>query len=145
MEWSENLLPQRVVSRATLRGNEYAWRVEDIPTVIAAARAANLVNIGGQLQFRIPDGGTCECYWIEVDTYKEVPADLPWSDRVSATAAAALSQFQNLCNERDFIAEGRSAFGAHLADLEAKGHDINEALCFVWYTYSEDEAAARQG
>ena len=145
MDRSEKLLPEHVVIRATLRGNEYAWPVADIPNVIDAARAANLVNIGGQLQFRIPDGGTCECYWVAVDTFQEVSADLPWTERVLATATAALSQFDNLGDEYDFIAEGRSAFGTHLHDFEAQGGDIKDALCFVWYVESQQEAASRQG
>ena len=138
-------LPEDVIVRATLRGNEYAWRVGDIPIVIEAAKSANLINIGGQLQFRIPKGGTCECYWVEVDTYTEVSADLPWADRVSATAATALSQFQRLCNECDFVAEGRASFGEHLREFEARGGDLNEALCFVWYVKGQQEAVTRQG
>jgi hypothetical protein len=145
MELEERLLPDHVTARATLRGNEYAWSVSDIPTIIEAAKAANLINIGGQLQFRIPGGGTCECYWVEVDTYKDVSTDLPWAERVCATAAAALSQFQNVCNQYDFVAEGRSAFGAHLNDFEAQGGDISEALCFVWYVKSQKDPITRMG
>ena len=143
MELVERLLPDAVTARATLRGNEYAWPIGDIPMVIEAAKAANLINIGGQLQFRIPEGGTCECYWVEVDTFKEVSTDLSWPERVTARAAAALSQFKILCNQYDFVAEGRSAFGAHLNDFESQGGDISEALCFVWYVESEKEAVTR--
>ncbi len=144
MHLAAKLLPEDVIVRATLRGNEYAWRVGDIPTVIEAAKTANLINLGGQLQFRIPKGGTCECYWVEVDTYKDVSADLPWADRVSTTAASALSQFRQLCKERDFVAEGRTSFGEHLREFEAQGGDLNEALCFVWYVEDQAEAAAHQ-
>ena len=145
MHFAEKLFPEDVIARATLRGREYAWPVGDIPTVIEAARSANLINIGGQLQFRIPEGGTCECCWVEVDTYKEVAEDLPWTERVLATAATALSQFQKLCDECDFVAEGRTAFGDHLGEFEAQGGNLNEALCFVWYVKSQKEAAAPQG
>jgi hypothetical protein len=144
MHLAEKRLPEDVIVRATLRGNEYAWRVGDIPTVIEAAKSANLINVGGQLQFRIPEGGTCECCWVEVDTYKEVSADLLWADRVSATAASALSQFRRLCTDCDFVAEGRTSFGEHLREFEAQGGDLNEALCFVWFVEGQKEAAARQ-
>ena len=70
---SEKSLPDHILSRATVRGNEYAWKTGDIPKVIEAARAAQLASIGGQLQLRLHDEGTCECYWVEVDTYREVP------------------------------------------------------------------------
>lgn len=145
MDLEQRLLPDYITARATLRGNEYAWPIGDIPAVIEAAKAANLINIGGQLQFRIPEGGTCECYWVEVDTYKDVSTDLPWAERVRDTAAAALSQFESLCDKFDFVAEGRSAFGSHLRDFESHGGDISEALCFVWYVESQKEAVTRQG
>ena len=96
MRPTESRLPLDVLQRASLRGNEYAWPIEDIPKVIEAARQANLASIGGQLQFRLPDGGTCECYWIEVDTYKSVPASLPWQERINQTAAVALADFSRL-------------------------------------------------
>jgi hypothetical protein len=121
-------LPKGLLSRASLRGNEYAWRVEDIPEVIIAARDANLLNIGGQLQFRLPDGVTCECYWIDVDTHKSVPSDQDWDARVAQSAATALADFKRLQAEFDFIAEGKQAFDKHLA-----GENPDEAMWFVWY------------
>lgn len=143
MKLSEQLLPASLLERATLRGNEYAWPIADLPTVIEAARAANLINIGGQLQFRIPDGGTCECYWIEVDTYKDVSEDFAWSERVSLTATSAMRQFRDLSEKYDFIVEGRQAFAQHLLAFEALGGDLEDAQCFVWYVESEQEAASR--
>ncbi|MEO0871329.1 MAG: hypothetical protein AAFY19_05115 [Pseudomonadota bacterium] len=140
MEPAKKLFPASLIERATLRGNEYAWRIEDIPTVIEAARAANLVNIGGQLQFRITNGGTCECYWVNVDTYKDVSKGLPWPERVTLTATSALRQFHRLVEKFDFIAEGRQAFAQHLLAFEAQGGDLNETLCFVWYVKSEQAA-----
>lgn len=58
MSDAELLLPKEIHGRATLRENEYAWPIAEIPSVIDAARLSNLVNIGSQLQFRIHDGGT---------------------------------------------------------------------------------------
>lgn len=143
MKHPEQLLPTFLIERATLRGNEYAWRLGDIPTVIEAARDASLISIGGQLQFRMPDIGTCECYWVEVDTYKDVSETLAWSERVTSTAKSALSQFNRLVEECDFIAEGRKAFAQHLLTFETQGGDLDDALCFVWYVESEQAAASR--
>ena len=80
----ERHLPHGLLGRASLAGNEYAWRVEDIPEVIEAARQAGLVGLGGQLPFRLPGpgGGTCDCYWVEVNTFEETPPSLPWAQRV---------------------------------------------------------------
>jgi hypothetical protein len=122
------LLPQELLDRASLRGNEYAWRIAEIPNVISAARAANLLNVGGQLQFRLPDGATCECYWVEVDTFKTVPSDLNWESRVARSAATALANFENLQAKYDFIAEGKRDFGEHLVGINPE-----DAMWFVWY------------
>ena len=70
--------------------------------MIAATRDAGLISIGGQLQFILPDIGACECYSVEVDTYKSVPTSLPWTERVEQTAATALSDFAQLSSRFDF-------------------------------------------
>lgn len=110
--------------------------------MIEATRAAKLVSIGGQLQFRLPDGGTCECYWIEVDTYKSVDKSLSWQDRVNRTAEAATRDFTALQERFDFMAEGRKAFPDYLDKLLADGRDPADVMCFVWYVLCEDEASA---
>ena len=144
MELSETLLPARLLERATLRGNERAWPISDIPEVIEAARLANLISVGGQLQFRFPTGETCECYWVEVDTFRSVSPDLPWPEWVEQTALAAHSQFQDLQDRYDFIAEGRSAFGKYLDEFEASGGDLSDALCFVWYVEAKPDASEQE-
>ena len=53
--------PGQLLERATLRGNERTWPIGDIPEVIEVAKENDLASVGGQLQLRFPDGGTCEC------------------------------------------------------------------------------------
>lgn len=142
MQLAENLLPSEILSRATLQGNEYAWLLEDIPKVIAAARDSNLASVGGQLQFRFPKGGTCECYWIEVDTHQSVPSDLSWAERVARTSETAIADFQELQSKWNFILEGRPAFKEEFRKWEVAGGDPAEAMCFVWYVATEADAAA---
>ena len=137
---AERHLPSDLLARASLRGNEYAWPIDDIPRVIEAARQAGLVNIGGQLQFRLPDAGTCECYWVCVDTDRTVSKHLPWQVRVEQTALAALEEFSRLPSEFDFIAEGRRSFAQHLEKFEYQGRAAREAMCFVWYIEAPDES-----
>lgn len=139
---AEQHLPQELLQRASLRGNEYAWRLDDIPLVIQAAKVANLVNVGGQLQFRIPDGATREIYEIEVNTYRSVPKSLPWTERVKKTAIVALDQFNSLKTDYDLIPYGRHVFGQTLAEAEANGYSLEEIMCFVWYVRSEEDEAA---
>jgi len=105
----EEFLPREILQKASLRGNEYAWPISEIPSVIEAARKSDLLNVGGQLQFRIPDG-TCECYWIEVDTYKTVSDTLPWAERVERSAIEAQKAYAQLSQAKDFLSEGRNNF-----------------------------------
>jgi hypothetical protein len=134
----ETALPPKLLESGRLRGNEWAWPICDIPDVIEAARLRNLLSIGGQLQFRFPEG-TCELYWIEVNTSRVVPSNLPWRERVEQTAAVALSQFQALQAHYDFLAEGQSSFGQHLQHFRAGGGDMRDAMCFVWYLKASAE------
>ena len=130
----ESRLPAQTLAKGSLRGGEYAWRVEDIPAVIDAAREAGLVNIGGQLQFRGPEF-TCECYWVEVDTYKGVPSDLPFKVRVDRTAEAASGAFDTLSREVDLLAEGRNAFPNVLGSYDDE--TLRDLMWFGWYVSSE--------
>ena len=116
------MLPADLLARATLRGDEHAWSVADIPKVIEAAQNANLVSIGGQLQFRLPDA-TCECYWVQVDTHRSVPKTLPWRERVKRTAEASAIAFAELCSNLDFLAAGREGFAEQLDTLLRTGRD----------------------
>ena len=129
----ELYLPQELLQRATLSGKEHAWRIGDVPSVIAATRDAGLISIGGQLQFILPDIGACECYWVEVDTYKSVPTSLPWTERVEQTAATALSDFAQLSSRFDFLAEGRRSFAESFKKIERRGGDPAQFMWFVWY------------
>ena len=133
-------LPPSLIQQASIRGSECAWPVEAIPKLIEAGRSANLVSIGGQLQFRIPEGGTCECYWVDVDTYRDLPDQLAWKERVEKSAEAAQEQFRKLQDRYDFVAEGRSAFEKHLSEFQAGGGNLNDAMCFVWCFKEESES-----
>ena len=126
-------LPKEVLDRASLRGNEYAWRVDDIPHVISAARDANLLNVGGQLQFRLSDGGTCECYWVDVDALRSIPGDKDWESRVVQSAITTLADFKKLQTTYDFVAEGKRAFDKHLAD-----DNLDAVMWFVWYVEDQE-------
>jgi len=129
----QKYLPPSLLMKGNLSGNEYAWPISDIPEVIETARKLGLVSVGGQLQFRFPRG-TCECYWVEVDTYKEVDLDIPnWQERVERSAEAATVGFERLLAQYDFIAEGREAFSKAFEEYEAEGRDAADVMCFVWY------------
>lgn len=136
---AEKKLPKFLLEKASQEGSEYAWPIEVIPEVIEAAQKLKLLNVGGQLQFRIPDVGTCECYWLEVDTYKSVPKTLSWNERIDLAAKAALRDYETLRQEKDFIAEGTEAFSKYIDKYIADGGDINKTMWFVWYLSDEED------
>ncbi|HMS93983.1 MAG TPA: hypothetical protein PKA03_01945 [Tabrizicola sp.] len=133
MEHVEESLPRELLRRASIRGHEYAWRVSDIPEVIEATKRAGRISVGGQLQFRFPNNVTCECYWVEVDTFKSVAADLARKELVIQSANAALSAFEDLKSRFDFVAEGRSSFRTVFEEFESTGEEPEDAMWFVWY------------
>lgn len=137
----ERHLPDDLLGRASLSGNEYAWRIEDVPAVIEAARRAGLLSVGGQLQFRPPEGGVCDCYWVEVSTHEKAPPSLPWVERVEKAAAAAAAGFRSLARRFDLVAVGRE--WPALVELEAAGGSVSDAMWFVWHVLDEDEAIKR--
>lgn len=128
----EKRLPAELFEKASIRRGEYAWPIDDVPKVIEAARAANLVNLGGQLQFRVPGEGTAECWWVKVDTYQSVSTSLPWSERVEKTAKAAVDDFARLLVDFDFFEEGRKMFSKWFDELIRMGYDPRKAMYFVW-------------
>lgn len=91
-----------------------------------------LLNVGGQLQFLMPEG-TCECYWVEVDALKGEPNSLTWSERVAFSATAARQKMADISRRYDFIEEGRKAFASPFAAYEAAGGNISDRMCFIWY------------
>jgi hypothetical protein len=135
-ELIESRLPPEILAKADLRHNEYAWRVEDLPAVIAAAKTLNLLNLGGQLQLRTA-GAIGEVYWVAVDPCQNVPEDLPWDVRVRMAAEFSLRDLAEIQAEFDFLQELRDAFPEPVAKLLTRGDKLEDALWFAWYVDAE--------
>lgn len=131
----ELLLSDELRSLAYRSGNEWGWQPEDIPLVIDEAERLSLLNVGGQLQFLMPDG-TYECYWVEVDALADEPDGLTWAERVALSAAAARKKMADISRRLDFVEEGRKAFAAPITAYEATGGNIRDRMCFIWYLES---------
>lgn len=125
---SEGRLPPEVLGKASLRGNEYAWRLADVAHAVAAGRDAGLATLGGQVQFRTPDG-ICELYWLNSDADDRRP-DEDWPNYVARSADQVLRGFAGMVAGADFVAEGVLHFG-HLAELRSLGHELKEYLWFA--------------
>ena len=134
---AELSLPEDILALATINGMECLWPVDCIPEVIEAMRDADLVNMGGHLQFRLKGCGICECYWIDVDTHQARSTVLPWRECVDRTADIAFARYSSLRSAYDFLQEGQRVFSWLFADYERLGRDPADAMYFVWHAASE--------
>jgi len=127
-------LPAEIASGACLRGNEYGWPISVFPGALIRARSAGLCCIGGQFQFRLPNG-TYEMYWLSADSTDRCD-DEPWSDYSNRSCSEVLSKFEDLAAKTDFVKEAASwkLQASALADL-----------VFVAYFESESTFAAKFG
>jgi hypothetical protein len=125
----ERFLSASILRRASLRGKEYAWPLTAVEEVVTAAAASGLANLGGQAQFRIPEG-TCELYWLSLSSGARRPEET-WESYVTRSAADVLAQFAALRERTDFTKEALQ--WPALARLHAAGVDLNQYLCFVLY------------
>jgi hypothetical protein len=138
MTWkldAEDLLPPALLAKATRRGNELAWPLEVVPEVIAAGCVCGLATLGGQIQFRVPDG-TCELYWLNANSSPR-GQDESWSEYVVRSAVEVGTGFAGLPSGDDMLEEGLG--WEVLARLHAGGTDIGQYLCFVLDFVSEEE------
>ena len=122
--------PADILQRASPRGNEYAWKRADLPRVLAAAEAAGLANLGGQVQFRAP-AGTCELYWHSFES-------LPRRSEESAESFVRRSRREvetvllRVPSDAELTADALAHFEL-LREQAAAGADVEEMLCFVCY------------
>ena len=127
----EQSLPKDILSKASISpGGEHAWKMEDIPEVIEAARAAGLANLGGQPQFQDPIG-TAEPYWLNFEP-TERKANESWHRYIDRSATETLAAFNNLCQSTDFEREGCKNW-PHIKEAKEKGINPTEHLWFVLY------------
>jgi len=127
----ETLLPKETLSIASISlGGEHAWRKEDVPHVIEAAREAMLVNLGGQPQFQGPIG-TAEPYWLDFGPTDRKENE-SWQNYVERSAKETLASFNHICESTDFNEVGCENW-PHIAEAKAKGLNPSDHLWFVLY------------
>jgi hypothetical protein len=102
-----NVLPPQVLQGATLRGNEYGWSVSAFPEALAEAEARGYACLGGQFQFRLDDGGTCEMYWLNADSKDRAHGE-SWADYCHRSCSEVRNGFQRLVDRTDFSKEASS-------------------------------------
>jgi hypothetical protein len=124
-------LPADVVEGATLRGNEYGWPVTSFRVALDRAEAHGYACLGGQFQFRLADGSTCEMYWLSADSKERLLGE-PWAEYSRRSCSEVKQNFERLISEKDFTTE---ASGWSLPPGAA------ENLVFVAYFVTELDLA----
>jgi hypothetical protein len=118
---------------ATLRGNEYGWSVAAFPDALAEAEDRGYGCLGGQFQFRLEDGGTCEMYWLNAASKDRAHGE-SWADYCHRSCSEVRNGFQRLVDKTDF-GEEASSWGLQI-------HPI-KSLVFVAYFVTEADLANR--
>ena len=133
---SEDRLPESIRRKASVSPEgEHAWRQADVEEAIEAARDTGLGCLGGQVQFRPPDG-ICEAYWLKCDPAERQPEE-SWQEYVSRSADETLEAYRQLCRTTDFRAVARE-WEVLRASMDRDGYDPTTGLWFVLYFVSEE-------
>lgn len=104
---SSNALPPKIVEGAELRGKEYGWTISSFPKALVTAETFGYACQGGQFQFRLPDGSTCEMYWLNADSAHRGNGE-SWANYSRRSCAEVLQKFRRLVSETDFQKEASS-------------------------------------
>ena len=96
--------------------------------VLEKAVKVGLGIIGGQVQFKLPDG-TCELYWHKYDTTERKSGE-NWKEYCQRTKEECLSRFEKLPTDNELIKEGIESF-----DLlkEKSKNKLSDFLIFILY------------
>lgn len=98
----DDVLPPDIALGATLRGKEYGWSTSLFPDALARAESRGYACLGGQFQFRLNDGTTCEMYWLNADPSSERGSEESWVAYSSRSCAEVLRRFRDLIAATDF-------------------------------------------
>lgn len=130
MEQSEHLPPDVLIG-ASLRGNEYGWAISDFSNALTNAEAHGYACLGGQFQFRLPDGRVCEMYWLDADSLDRRNGE-SWDEYSHRSCREVLERFRKRVAETNFAKEAASW---HLSE------NVISSLVFVAYFVTEDDLA----
>jgi hypothetical protein len=123
-------LPSDISQGAALQGNEYGWSLSSFPDALTRAEAHGYACLGGQFQFRLDDGSTCEMYWLAADS-KERAHRESWMEYSLRSCSEVLNKFQRLASGTDFQKEASNWPSVQI--------DRTKCLVFVAYFVTEAE------
>jgi hypothetical protein len=128
----DDALSPDILQGAALHGKEYGWSVSSFPDALARAETKGYACLGGQFQFRLDDGGTCEMYWLAADSEKRTNGE-SWVAYSHRSCLEVLKRFQQLAASTDF--------GKEASNWPSVQIDPAVSLVFVAYFVTEDELA----
>ena len=126
----EKYLPHNILQKAIVSGNEYGWRRRDFKATVEKAVEMGLCIIGGQVQFKFPDG-TCELYWHRYDTADRKSGE-NWPEYCQRTKDECLKKFEKLPSDTDLIKEGIENFD-FLREKANSDNQLGDFLIFILY------------
>ena len=129
-EKEEKYLPTEILQKAIVNGKEYGWKRTDFEKVVDKAVEVGLGIIGGQVQFKLPDG-TCELYWHKYDTTERKSGE-SWKDYCLRSKEECLSQFGKLPPNSELIREGIKTFN-FLKEKSKTNTELSDFLIFILY------------
>jgi len=130
MTETEKYLPTEILQKAIVSGKEYGWKRTDFKEVIDKAIEVGLGIIGGQIQFKLPEG-TCELYWHKFDTVDRKSGE-NWKDYCLRTKEECLNQFDKILNDNELIKEGIESF-EFLKEKSKIEIPLEDYLIFILY------------
>ncbi|WP_026954365.1 Imm40 family immunity protein [Algoriphagus vanfongensis] len=136
-ETKEKYLPTEILQKAIVSGREYGWKRTDFRLVIDKAIEVGLTIIGGQVQFKLPDG-TCELYWQKYDTAERKPGE-NWDDYCQRTKRECLRQFEKFPTDSELVKEGIECFD-FLKEKSKTELNLKDYLIFILY-FNDSESS----
>lgn len=127
MMQAEQQLPAPILAKAVILGREYGWRRGDIASAIAAAPSVGLANVGGEVNFVLPEG-ICDLYWLAFGCRSPRPGE-PWDAYVNRSAQETLASLEKILSH-DLVRAGVENFASLKEKLE-QGVDLEPYLLFV--------------
>ena len=128
-EFKRNI-PQKILDKDFLDGNEFGCRKSDFEEVINLARKNSLAIIGGQVQYALPDA-ICELYWVSYDP-EERKATESWKTYCERSAKECLEKFHSIIRKDDIQQQALEGFKV-LKEKRNAGINIDEFQTFIIY------------
>lgn len=140
-EGSEMFLSEDLIARASMRGDEYAWRKKDLLRVADEAQTSEIACDGWKVLFRTPDGDGELCWF---SFYPEgLNGHETWQQFVERSWQVSRGKWRELFKEAELLEEGRKAFRL-IQQTEDKELLPREALWFIIYFRSSESGLAER-